>query len=57
VDWLTIPSQKLLEMTAGALFHDGVGTLTQLRARLGWYPHDVWLYLLACGWQRLPQLC
>jgi hypothetical protein len=55
VDWLTIPSQKLLEMTAGALFHDGVGTLTQLRARLGWYPHDVWLYLLACGWQRLGQ--
>ncbi len=55
VDWLTIPSQKLLEMAAGAVYHDGVGTLTQLRIRLGWYPHDVWLYLLACGWQRLGQ--
>jgi hypothetical protein len=54
-DWLTIPSQKLLEMTAGAVYHDGVGTLTEMRTHLGWYPHDLWLYLLACGWQRLSQ--
>jgi Domain of unknown function (DUF4037) len=54
-DWLTIPSQKMLEVTAGAVYHDGVGTLTELRARLGWYPHNLWLYLLACGWQRLGQ--
>lgn len=42
-DWLSIPSQKLLEMTAGAVYHDGIGTLTELRTRLGWYPRDVWL--------------
>jgi Domain of unknown function (DUF4037) len=54
-DWLSIPSQKLLEMTAGAVYHDGIGTLRELRARLGWYPRDVWLYLLACGWQRLGE--
>jgi hypothetical protein len=54
-DWLSIPSQKLLEMTAGAVYHDGVGILTELRIRLGWYPHDVWLFLLASGWQRLGE--
>lgn len=50
-----IPSQKLLELTAGAVYHDGIGTLTELRAHLGWYPHDVWLFLLASGWQRLGE--
>ena len=42
-------------MTAGAVYHDGVGALTALRERLAWYPHDVWLYLLAAGWQRIGQ--
>ncbi len=54
-DWLTFASQRLLEVTAGAVFHDNVGDLTAFRARLAWYPHDVWLYLLACGWQRIGQ--
>jgi hypothetical protein len=54
-DWLTISSQLLLEMTAGAVFHDGVGELTALRARLAYYPHDIWLYLLAAGWERIGQ--
>jgi hypothetical protein len=54
-DWLTISSQKLRELTAGAVHHDGVGELTALRERLAWYPHDVWLYLLAAGWQRIGQ--
>ena len=54
-DWLSIPSQKLLEKTAGAVYHDGIGTLTELRTRLGWYPHDVWVYLLASGWQHLGE--
>ena len=54
-DWLTISSQKLRELTAGAVHHDGVGALTELRARLAYYPRDVWLYLLACGWERIGQ--
>ena len=54
-DWLTTPSQKLLEVTAGAVHHDGLGVLDEVRARLAWYPHDVWLYLIACGWQRVSQ--
>jgi hypothetical protein len=35
--------------------HDGTGELTAFRERLAWYPHDVWLYLLASGWQRIGQ--
>jgi hypothetical protein len=54
-DWMTLPSQKLLELTAGAVYHDGTGELTTLRQQLAYYPHDVWLYLLAAGWQRLSQ--
>lgn len=54
-DWLTFPSQALLEVTSGAVHHDGVGELTALRERLAWYPRDVWLYLLASGWQRIGQ--
>lgn len=53
-DWLTVPQQKLLALTAGAVFHDEVG-VAALRARLAWYPHDVWLYLLAAGWNRISQ--
>jgi len=54
-DWLTFPSQRLSELTAGAVYHDGVGELTALRERLAWYPRDVWLYLLACQWRRIDQ--
>jgi hypothetical protein len=53
--WLTMPSQSLREVTTGAVHYDGVGELTELRQRLAWYPHDVWLYLLACSWQRIGQ--
>lgn len=54
-DWLTFPSQKLLTLTAGAIHHDGLGELTAMRERFAWYPHDVWLLLLASGWQRISQ--
>lgn len=54
-DWLTFSSQALLEVTSGAVYYDGVGELTALRERLAWYPRDVWLYLLASGWQRIGQ--
>jgi len=54
-EWLTFPSQALREVAAGAVHHDGIGELTKLRAHLAWYPHDIWLYLLASGWQRIGQ--
>ncbi|KKD02682.1 DUF4037 domain-containing protein [Streptomyces sp. WM6386] len=54
-DWLAAPTQRLAEVTAGAVFHDGLGELAPARAGLAWYPHELWLYLLACQWQRISQ--
>lgn len=54
-DWLTFPEQKLLEVTAGAVYHDGLGQLNPLRERLRYYPHDLWLYRLSAQWQRISQ--
>ena len=53
-DWLTIPPVAA-EMTAGEVFHDGLGTPELAAAGARYYPRDVWLYLLASGWQRLGQ--
>jgi hypothetical protein len=55
VDWLTIPAHALGEMTAGAVYQDGIGELTALRQHLAWYPQDIWRYLLASCWQRIGQ--
>jgi hypothetical protein len=55
LDWLSVPAQRLAEVTTGAVFHDEPGELTRARARLAWYPDDVWRYLLACQWQRIGQ--
>jgi hypothetical protein len=54
-DWLTFPSQKLREITGGAVYEDRLGELAALRERLAWYPAGVWLYLLASGWRRIAQ--
>ena len=51
-DWLTMPEHTLLTVTAGAVFHDEVG-LQDARDRLAYYPRDVWLYLMVCGWWRV----
>lgn len=53
-DWLTIPSQRLRAFTAGAVYHDGIG-LEAIRQQFQYYPHDVWLYMLAAGWTRIGQ--
>ncbi|HWC83819.1 MAG TPA: DUF4037 domain-containing protein [Pseudonocardiaceae bacterium] len=55
LDWLSTPTQALAELTAGAVFHDGLGRLVPIRDRLAWYPDDVWRYVLACQWQRISQ--
>lgn len=55
VDWLTLPEQYLRSIAAGRVFHDGLGQLEAVRARLRYYPHDVWLYLLAAQWRRVSQ--
>jgi len=53
--WLSTPQQRLLEVTAGAVFHDPRGELADVRDALAWYSDDVWLWLLACQWRRLDQ--
>jgi hypothetical protein len=60
LDWLAAPTQQLAEVTAGAVFHDGLrtgqaGGLATARDALAWYPDDIWRYLLACQWQRIGQ--
>ena len=66
-DWLTLPEQKLLSLTAGEVFHDGLadpadgepragrGVLARMRSRLDYYPRDVWLFQLAAAWARIGQ--
>jgi len=55
LDWLTFPSQILAELTGGAVFRDDQGQLAAVRSRLQFYPHDIWLYLLASTWNRIGQ--
>jgi Domain of unknown function (DUF4037) len=55
VDWLLMSQQKLLEITSGEVFHDGLGELVPLRQKLAWYPRDVWLFMMAAGWYRIAQ--
>ena len=53
--WLATPQQILLEVTRGAVFHDGLDELLPARKALAWYPDDIWLWLLACQWRRIDQ--
>jgi hypothetical protein len=55
IDWLVTPQQRLLEVTGGAVFRDDTGELTRVRELLTWYPHDVWVWMLACAWRRIEQ--
>jgi Domain of unknown function (DUF4037) len=55
VDWLVTPQQQLLGVVCGAVFRDDSGELHALRKLLRWYPREVWLWMLACGWKRIAQ--
>lgn len=55
IDWLTFPSQKLRAITSGDIFHDGLGDLSKIRDSLAWYPHDIWLYMMAVQWARIGE--
>ena len=55
VDWVGVPEYRLLMLTAGRVFYDGLGQLEPIRARLRYYSDDVWLYLLAAQWRRIAQ--
>ena len=53
-DWLILPHHRLRSVTSGRVFRDDIG-LEKARTRLSWYPHDVWLYILASAWARVGQ--
>jgi hypothetical protein len=55
LQWLGLPEQRLLAMTAGAVFHDDGGRLGQVRAALAYFPEDAWLYQIACQWRRIAE--
>ena len=46
---------RLLETVRAAVYHDDLG-LAEVQTRFAYYPHDVWLYLLASQWRRIDQL-
>ena len=54
-DWLALPEQRLLEVTAGEVFYDGLGTLEPARTRFAYYPQDIWKVKLASQWQRIAE--
>jgi hypothetical protein len=55
VDWLSVTGQSVLEITAGTVYADSLGAITDIRRRLQWYPEDVWRYVVAADWQRIGQ--
>lgn len=54
-DWLALTGQAVLEVTAGPVFIDTSGELSRLRARLAWYPPDLFRHPVAVDWVRLAQ--
>ena len=54
-DWLTFAEHKLLAVTSGRVFHDGLAELEAIRQKFSYYPRDIWLYMLAAQWEKLSE--
>ncbi len=54
-EWLAFSEQALLETTRAAVYRDDLG-LQPLLTKYSYYPHDIWLYLLASQWRRIDQM-
>ena len=54
-DWLSLTGQAVLEVTAGPVFVDTAGRLSEVRGQLEWYPDDLWKYVVATDWARIAQ--
>jgi hypothetical protein len=52
-DWLTFAEHKLLAITSGKVFHDGLNELERIRGKFGYYPKDIWLYMLDAQWVKI----
>lgn len=53
-EWLIVPAQTWLSLQSGEFFRDDLG-LASAREPFGYYPRDVWLYLLASQWSRIAE--
>lgn len=53
--WLSFPEQRLRTIRSGRIFHDDSGELSAIRDSLNYYPHELWLYLMAVAWRRIDQ--
>lgn len=54
-DWLAFSEHKLLAVTSGKVFYDGLNELEPVRQKFRYYPRDVWLYMLAAQWEKLSE--
>jgi len=52
-DWLTFSEHKLLTLTSGKVFYDGLSELEPIRQNFSYYPRDIWLYMLAAQWMKI----
>jgi hypothetical protein len=52
-DWLSFSEHKLLAVTKGKVFHDGLGELEVIRRQFQYYPRDVWLYQIVAQWIKI----
>lgn len=52
-DWLTFTEHKLLAVTSGKVFYEGLGKLEEIRQKFKYYPRDIWLYLLSVQWSKI----
>jgi hypothetical protein len=53
-DWLVVSEQRLRTVSQGPIFFDQVG-LGPVCAQYKYYPHDLWLYLMAAVWTRIGE--
>ncbi|MFC7403885.1 DUF4037 domain-containing protein [Georgenia alba] len=49
-DWLGLPQQRLLNVTAGRVFRDDTGELSRVRKSVRWYPAEVWAWMMLSSW-------
>jgi hypothetical protein len=53
-DWLSTTHHRLRALVSGRVYRDDIG-LQAVRDRFAWYPHNIWLYILASCWNRIGE--
>ena len=54
-DWLNMEEHRLRAVTAGVVFHDGLGVLEPMRSSLHFYPDQVWYFLMKSRWREIAE--